>query len=126
MHAIVGQSEKIYILGVLTQREDTHFYLEDGTYSIKVNFNELKYADPDCFFTENMVLLCKGEYKDGKFYPVSVEQPPIYSLKARELNFKVNKNDYFGAYSKLYREFAALSVAAEGTQGRSFEQSNVV
>lgn len=41
VHAIVGQSEAIYVLGVLTQREDTHFYLEDGTHSIRIAFTDL-------------------------------------------------------------------------------------
>ena len=104
VHAIVGQTEKIYVLGVLSHREDAHYYLEDSTYSIRVSFTDLQYADPECFFTENMVILCKGMYKGDMFYPVSIEQPPIYNYKAREINFKVNKSDYFGAYSKLQKE----------------------
>jgi len=107
VHAIVGQTEAIYVLGILTQREDTHYYLEDGTYSIRLAFRDLDYADPGSFFTENMVLLCKGGYEGEMFYVVSIEQPPLYSLKAREVNFKVNQNDYFGAYQKLRRELAA-------------------
>lgn len=53
VHAVVGQTERIYVLGILTQREDTHFYLEDSTYSIRLGFTDLQYADPECFFTEN-------------------------------------------------------------------------
>ena len=60
VHAIVGQAAPIYVLGILTQREDTHYYLEDGTHSIRLAFTDLLYADSDSFFTENMVLMCKG------------------------------------------------------------------
>ena len=67
IHAIVGQPERIYVLGILTQREDTHYYLEDSTYSIRLSFSDLQYADPDCFFTENQVLLCKGNYVGEMF-----------------------------------------------------------
>ena len=73
VHAVVGQQEQIYILGILTQREDTNYYLEDSTYSIRIAFSDLQYAEPECFFTENQVLLCKGSYKAEMFYPVSIE-----------------------------------------------------
>ena len=107
IHAIVGQTEQIYVIGVLTQREDTHYYIEDSTYSIRVQFSELQYADPACFYTENQVLLCKGTYKGDMFYVVSMEHPPLYAAKSRQITFKVNQSDYFGAYSKLHRELAA-------------------
>lgn len=127
IHAIVGQAEQIYVLGILTQREDTHYYLEDSTYSIRLSFSDLQYADPTCFYTENQVLLCKGSYKGDMFHIVSIEQPPLYSSKAREITFKVNQSDYFGAYSKLHRELAAQSVSATGaTSALTLEQSNVV
>ena len=103
----MGQTQRIYVLGILTQREDTHFYLEDNTYSIRVSFSDLQYADPDCFFTENQILLCKGNYVGEMFQLTSIEQPPLYSHKTREITFKVNQSDYFGAYSKLHRELAA-------------------
>ena len=57
---------------------------------------------------------------------MSIEQPPLYNYKARAISFKVNKNDYFGAYSKLHRELAAAHVSATGTGSLSLDQSNVV
>jgi hypothetical protein len=48
----------IWVLGLLTQREDANYYLEDSTLSVRVSFSELKYADPDSYFTENCVLMC--------------------------------------------------------------------
>ena len=44
----------------------------------------------------------------------------------RDINFKVNQNDYFGAYSKLHRELAAQTVSAAAATGVNIEQSNVV
>ena len=65
INSAVGKTQKIWIYGILTQREDTHFYLEDNTYSIKLSFQDLSYADPDAFFTENCILLVQGYYDNG-------------------------------------------------------------
>ena len=59
------------------------------------------------------------------FCPISIEQPPIYKHSQREIHFKVNQSDYFGAYSKLHRELAAHQISAAGT-GIALEQSNVL
>ena len=107
INAIMGHPNKIYVLGLLTQKEDTYYYLEDATYSIRVTFSDLQYADPEFFFTENQVLLCNGYYRGEMFHAVSVEQPPMYAARSREINFKVNQSDYFGAYSKLHKELVA-------------------
>ena len=58
LHSIVGKKHRMLVLGFLTQKEDTHYYLEDSTSSIKVTFDKLEYVDPDAFFTESCVLLC--------------------------------------------------------------------
>ena len=63
IHAIIGSQARKWVFGVLTQKEDTHIYLEDSTYSIKLDFSELEYADPDSFFTENCIILCQGYFK---------------------------------------------------------------
>ncbi len=57
LHSIVGKSRQLWVFGILTQKEDTHYYLEDSTSTVKVVFTDLEYADPDAFFTENCVLL---------------------------------------------------------------------
>ena len=65
--SITGRTEPIWVFGILTQREDTYYYLEDDTHSIRVRFDDLHYVDPNCFITENQVLLCNGTYADDKF-----------------------------------------------------------
>ena len=63
LHSIVGKKHRMLVLGFLTQKEDTHYYLEDSTCSIKVTFDKLEYVDPDAFFTESCVLLCQGYHQ---------------------------------------------------------------
>jgi DNA polymerase epsilon subunit 2 len=62
IHSVLGREKAIWVFGILTQKEDTHYYIEDNTYSIKVNFAGCEYADPEAFFTENCVLMFKGYY----------------------------------------------------------------
>lgn len=66
---------------------------------MRINFAQLEYADPDCFFTENQLVLCNGTYKDDMFWLKMIEQPPLHANPA--LTFKLHKNDHFGAYSLL-------------------------
>jgi hypothetical protein len=61
-HSIVGSTSRIWVYGVIVQKEDTFFYLEDSTFVIKLSFTELEYVDPDAFFTENCIVLVQGYY----------------------------------------------------------------
>jgi len=63
IHSIIGSQTRKWVYGVLTQKEDTHMYLEDSTFAVKLDFSELEYADPDSFFTENCIVLCQGYFK---------------------------------------------------------------
>jgi len=67
MHSILGKKNKLHVLGLLAQKEDSHFYLEDATASVRLVFTELQWADPDAFFCENMCLLCEGYYSNEVF-----------------------------------------------------------
>jgi hypothetical protein len=95
----LGKKIRLSVLGILTQKEDTHYYLEDNTYSIKLSFVELEYADPDAYFTENCVILCEGHYANDIFMVTKIEHPPLHQHKS--LRYKVNDQDYFGVYNKL-------------------------
>jgi hypothetical protein len=99
LHSILGKKNRLTVLGILTQKEDTFYYLEDHTYTIKLSFAELEQADPDAFFTENCVLLCEGFYSNETFMVKSIEHPPLHQHKS--LRFKVHDQDYFGCYNKL-------------------------
>ena len=75
------------MFGILTQKEDTHYYLEDSTSTVKIVFTDLEYADPDAFFTENCVLLCQGYHSNGVFKVTRIEHPPLHLNKS--LRFKI-------------------------------------
>lgn len=101
INSAVGKLEKIWVFGILTRREDTNYYLEDNTFSIKLSFQELEYADPDAFFTENSILLIQGYYDNNELKVIQMEHPPMHAR--RSITYKVNEQDYFGAYAKLQR-----------------------
>ena len=83
-HSILGSNERKWVLGIITQKEDSHYYLEDNTYVIKVSFAELEYVEPDAFFTEMNVIMAQGKYANGMFYLHRVMHPPLHANK----NFK--------------------------------------
>ena len=89
----------MWVFGILTQKEDTFYYIEDGSLSMKISFNELDYADPDAYFTENMIILAFGYHSASTFFVKRIEHPPMHANKS--LWMKVAEQDYFGAYSKL-------------------------
>jgi hypothetical protein len=60
VHSVQGSTTPKWVLGLISQREDAKYYLEDSTLSVKISFSELKYADPDVYFTENCIVLCQG------------------------------------------------------------------
>jgi len=105
LHSLLGKDRLMWVFGILTQKEDSLYYLEDSTHSIKVSFAELEYADPDAFFTEDNILLCQGHYQADQFVVTRIEHPPLHANKT--LRFSVNEQDYFGAYSKLSSQIAS-------------------
>ena len=52
INSLLGETKPRLVYGLLTTREDGHFYLEDNSFSMKVSFNELQFVEPDAFFTE--------------------------------------------------------------------------
>ena len=98
VHSVVGSTTHKWVLGLLSQREDAHYYLEDSTLTVKVSFTELEYADPDALFTENCILLCCGLYHNETFYLTKIMHPPLHARKS--FIFKLNEQDYFGSYIK--------------------------
>ena len=103
VHSILGAKESKWIIGLLCQREDGHYYIEDGTYSIQVSFARLEYVEPDAYFTEGCVVLAETLYGDGHLvYLLRVMHPPLHANK--NFKFKINEMDYFGSYIKMTEE----------------------
>lgn len=98
VNSILGSQLPKWVLGVLNQKEDGNYYLEDNTLSVRVSFSQLERVDSDCFFTEGSVVLCRGLYYDEIFMLTDLKQPPLHARKS--FTFKVNEADYFGAYTK--------------------------
>lgn len=73
VHSVLGSTQRKWVLGIIAVREDSAYYLEDTTHSVRVSFNDLENVDTDCFFTESQVVLAEGAFDDGIF--------KLYSLK---------------------------------------------
>ena len=85
-----------------------------------MSFTELEHVDNDAFFTENMILMCCGIYHNDTFYLTNIRLPPLHARKS--FMFKVNENDYFGAYSKQ----KLMIGTANDTQSSSNKQTEAV
>ncbi|CAH8383894.1 unnamed protein product [Eruca vesicaria subsp. sativa] len=78
-----------WVMGVISQLEDGHFYLEDlsaSYFSLTV-----KYRISPGFFTENTIILAEGEMHGGIFQVVACEFPPLE--KDRD---KTQRETHFG------------------------------
>jgi len=97
IHSLLGSKKRQCVLGILSQKEDAHYYLEDSTLSVRVAFNKLEQADPSCFFGENSIVLAEGVFESKVFYIQQLSLPPLHMNKTAR--FKNNVADYFGAYN---------------------------
>ncbi len=94
----MGSQIKKWVLGILNQREDGNYYLEDSTLSVRVSFSQLETVDTDAFFPEGSLVMCRGLHYDDCLYILDLRQPPLHARKS--FIFKLNETDYFGAYTK--------------------------
>lgn len=44
VNSILGSSQQKWVLGILHQKEDGNYYLEDSKLSVRVSFAELEYV----------------------------------------------------------------------------------
>ena len=72
--------------------------------AVKITFSDLQYVDPDCYFTENCIVLCKGLYENELFKITQLLPPPLHYKKS--LQYKLHESDYFGSYTKKQRQIA--------------------
>ena len=104
VHSVLGSEVMKWVLGIITQKEDGNYYLEDTTFTVKISFAELKHVEPDAFFMENCVILAEGKYENSMFYLHTVLHPPLHANKS--FKFKINEQDYFGSYLKMTENLA--------------------
>jgi DNA polymerase epsilon subunit 2 len=78
VHSVLGDNTRKWVLGIISQKEDGFYYIEDGTTDIKITFAELEWVEPDAFFTEMCVVMAEGKYDNGMFYILRVMHPPLH------------------------------------------------
>ena len=89
VHSCLGSAERKWLLGLILQKEDGDYYLEDNTFCVKLSFAQLEYVEPDAFFTEMSVVLAEGKYENGMFHLLTVMHPPLHANK--QFRFKINE-----------------------------------
>ncbi|KAK4283347.1 hypothetical protein QN277_000307 [Acacia crassicarpa] len=93
IQSLVGQTGRRWIMGVISQLEDGHFYLEDLTAAVEINLSTAKITTG--FFTENTIIVAEGEMLvGGVFQVITCGFPP---LEDRDKSLKLSGgHDFFG------------------------------
>ncbi|WVZ16043.1 hypothetical protein V8G54_013609 [Vigna mungo] len=110
IQSLVGQTGRKWVMGVISQLEDGHYYLEDLTAAVKINlsnaisfsresiiicFFDWQYKITTGLFSENTIVVVEGEMLvEGIFQVLTCGFPP---LEDRDKSLKVLAgNDFFG------------------------------
>ncbi|XP_052624257.1 DNA polymerase epsilon subunit B [Lactuca sativa] len=93
IQSLVGRTGVCWVMGVISQLEDGHFYLEDLTGAVEINLSNAKITTG--YFSENTIVLAQGEMLlDGTFQVQTFGFPP---LEDREKSTSLFTGlDYFG------------------------------
>ncbi|XP_061356039.1 DNA polymerase epsilon subunit B [Gastrolobium bilobum] len=93
IQSLVGQTGRRWVMGVISQLEDGHFYLEDLTASVEINLSNAKITTG--FFLENTIVVAEGEMLvEGIFQVLTCGFPP---LEDRNKSLKqLAGHDFFG------------------------------
>ncbi|XP_024023534.1 DNA polymerase epsilon subunit B [Morus notabilis] len=94
IQSLVGQTGRRWVMGLISQLEDDHFYLEDLTASVEINLSNAKITTG--FFAENTIVVAEGEMRvEGIFQVITCGFPP---LEDREKSLKLLAgHDFFGS-----------------------------
>lgn len=106
IQSLVGLTGRRWVMGVISQLEDGHFYLEDLTAAVEVNLSSAKITTG--FFSENTIILAEGEMLlDGVFEVKTCGFPP---LEDREKSLAAFPGlDFFGSGMLSKEETLRLS-----------------
>ncbi|XP_022998323.1 DNA polymerase epsilon subunit B [Cucurbita maxima] len=106
IQSLVGQTGRKWVMGVISQMEDGHFYLEDLTASVEINLSSAKITTG--LFTENTVVVAEGEMLvEGIFKVITCGFPP---LEDRDKSLKLLAGqDFFGGGSLTKEETLRLA-----------------
>ncbi|XP_071700833.1 DNA polymerase epsilon subunit B [Rutidosis leptorrhynchoides] len=94
IQSLVGRTGISWVMGVISQLEDGHFYLEDLTAAVEINLSNAKVTTG--YFSENTIVLAQGEMLlDGTFQVQTFGFPP---LEDRDKSTSLFTGlDYFGS-----------------------------
>ncbi|KAE8653182.1 DNA polymerase epsilon subunit B [Cucumis sativus] len=93
IQSLVGQTGRKWVMGVISQMEDGHFYLEDLTASVEINLSSAKITTG--LFTENTIIVAEGEMLvEGIFQVVTCGFPPLEE-RGKSLKLLAGQ-DFFG------------------------------
>ncbi|CAH8357691.1 unnamed protein product [Eruca vesicaria subsp. sativa] len=92
IQSLVVQIGRKWVMGVISQLEDGHFYLEDLSASVEIDMSKAKITTG--FFTENTIILAEGEMQNGIFQVTTCGFPP---LEDRDKTLNTHSGyDFFG------------------------------
>ncbi|XP_057446745.1 DNA polymerase epsilon subunit B [Lotus japonicus] len=93
IQSLVGRTGRRWVMGVISQLEDGHFYLEDLSASVEINLSNAKITTG--FFSENTIVVVEGEMLvEGIFQVLTCGFPP---LEDRDKSLKtLAGHDFFG------------------------------
>jgi DNA polymerase epsilon subunit 2 len=93
IQSLISQRGRKWVMGVISQLEDGHFYLEDLSASVEIDLSKAKITTG--FFTENTIILAEGEMQvNGIFQVITCGFPP---LEDRDKTLKAHSEyDFFG------------------------------
>ncbi|KAI5673983.1 hypothetical protein M9H77_14347 [Catharanthus roseus] len=76
IQSLVGRLGRTWIMGLISQLEDGHFYLEDLNAAVEIDFSDAKITTG--FFVENSVVVAEGEMlPNGVFKAETCGFPPL-------------------------------------------------
>ncbi|CAH2060898.1 unnamed protein product [Thlaspi arvense] len=113
IQSLIVQIGRKWVMGVISQLEDGHFYLEDLSASVEIDLSKAisffvkLYKITTGFFTENTIILAEGEMKNGIFQVITCGFPP---LEDREKTLKIHSGyDFFGGGTPTKEEMTKLA-----------------
>ncbi|KAL3835292.1 hypothetical protein ACJIZ3_010028 [Penstemon smallii] len=124
IQSLVGQTGKRWVMGLISQLEDGHFYLEDLTAAVEVDlstcsFLSMNYRVTTGFFAENTIVLAEGEMLlDGIFQVKTCGFPPLEDRDKAHSVFA--GTDFFGGGSLTKEETIRLAELERGAVNDMF------
>ncbi|KAG8382969.1 hypothetical protein BUALT_Bualt05G0135200 [Buddleja alternifolia] len=105
IQSLVGQTGKRWVMGLISQLEDGHFYLEDLTAAVEADLSNAIITTG--FFAENTIVLAEGEMLlDGIFQVRTCGFPPLEDREKSVTMF--SQIDFFGGGSLTKEETIRL------------------